>query len=599
MKQRFGIQKKFVSLVLLLLVSIATFIALFFPQRQQMQMNKYLSEKILVTAQMTAFNSSTGVMFEDAAAVQSTLDVLPSLTGVKFVLIVNAAGVEIASYKPDNTFQRLQNLIQEKIKSETKPENRNISESGDVSVYAEPIIYQKNTVGKVIVGISRSELVNDSKESLYIALGIGLMIVLLGGFIMFIVSGRLVKPLKTLSRAAGRVSAGNLDETVEITTNDEVEILANAFNRMVANIKKALEEAQRTSRAEEMAKQAERARQELQEQQVYLEESARHILRAMQTFAHGDLQVYLTHQNTDDVIQDISLGFNHAVQNIRQLIEDVIQAAQATALISTTISISSESMAKGADNQLSQIHSVTGEMDTIISVISDSSEQATNAAKHSTEASNDAQQGGKVVSEAITGMNAIADVVNESVEKVFDLGKSSQQIGDIIQVIEEIADQTNLLALNAAIEAARAGEHGRGFAVVADEVRKLAERTQTATKAVTTTVNQIQRDTQKVVQSMQTTAQYAEQGKSAAGNAAMALDRIITRTAAVAQSINQLASMSEKLAVRSRTISDTIEVIKNVAQNSTELTNAIAISASDLSGSSDTLLHSIQRFKTN
>ncbi len=244
MKRRIGIQKKFVTLVLVLLIAIAAFIAAFFPQRQKAQMNKYLNEKILVTAQMIAFNASTGVAFGDVDAVKATLDVLPSLSGVKFVSIIDTVGKEITGYKADNTYQTLNGAIEILIKSETKPANRRITDIGDVSLYAEPVIFKGNTLGKVIVGISRTELVSDATQSLFIALGISAAIVVVGGVIMLVLSNRLVQPLKTLARAAGQVSAGNLDAAVHISTNDEVEILANSFNRMVANIRRALEEVQ-------------------------------------------------------------------------------------------------------------------------------------------------------------------------------------------------------------------------------------------------------------------------------------------------------------------------------------------------------------------
>jgi methyl-accepting chemotaxis protein len=218
------------------------------------------------------------------------------------------------------------------------------------------------------------------------------------------------------------------------------------------------------------------------------------------------------------------------------------------------------------------------------------------AAQESNEASNDAQRGGSVVREAILGMNAISEVVGESVETVQALGESSKQIGAIIRVIADIADQTNLLALNAAIEAARAGDQGRGFAVVADEVRKLAERTQTATKEISATITRIQGDTRQVVKSMQASVQNVEQGKLAAAKASEALERIITRTAAVAESINALAGMSQSLTERSNNMNTIVDDIKRVTRQSSELTAATAQGASDLNESKDHLMNSIQNF---
>jgi methyl-accepting chemotaxis protein len=594
----FGIQAKLVSFVIALLIVIAAFIAVFFPQRQTVQMNKYSSEKILVTTQMIAFNASTGMMFEDAAAVKSTLDVVPSLSGVKFVLIVKPDGSEVSSYKADNTIELVRSHVQDIIKSSTNLNNRDIIEVEDVSIYALPVVYQGNPVGKVIVGTSRKELLNDATESRYIALGIGLGILILGGALTLFLSGRIVRPLKVLTKAALEVSSGNLAASVNIQTRDEVGTLAIAFNRMVGNIRESLEEIKKTSKAEEMARRAETARKELQTQREYLENAANQILQAMETFSQGDLSVSLSNNQNADVIAKISVGFNNTVFRIRQLIEDVIHAAHATADVSSNISYNALEMSSGTELQLTQIDEIASEIRAMAVIVNESTQQATTAARESAEASKDAHQGGLVVSEAISGMNAIATVVNESVLTVQALGKSSKQIGEVIQVIEEIADQTNLLALNAAIEAARAGDQGRGFAVVADEVRKLAERTQKATKEISATITQIQRDTQQVVRTMQASSQNVEQGKMSAAKAAEALERIINRTATVAASINHVAGMSKQLVTVSTAINDTVGKVKSVTQNTATLTEAITGRTHELSDAKDQLLDSIKHFKT-
>ncbi len=245
MKRRIGIQQKFVSIVLVLLVIIAVFIAFFFPQRQTAQMNKYMNEKILVTTQMIAFNASTGMAFDDAQAVQQTLAILPSLSGVKFVSVVKPTGEEVAFYRLDSVaYKNLLPNTKAVLAAAQRPANLNITSVGDIALYAEPVIFQGTTYGKVVAGISRTELENDAKESIFIALGVGAGIIVLGGVIMLFLSSRLVNPIRVLARAAGQVSAGNLEASVRVNTNDEIEVLGNAFNHMVGNIRKALEEVQ-------------------------------------------------------------------------------------------------------------------------------------------------------------------------------------------------------------------------------------------------------------------------------------------------------------------------------------------------------------------
>ena len=591
---RFGIQQKLASVVLLLLLIIGAFVALFFPDRQKAQMTKYLQEKVRVTAQMIAYNASTGLAFEDVTAVKTTLEVLPTLTGVKFAAVFNASGQEVASYKPDNTFQ----ILESEIKSAIESSDKQVRERGGVALYVEQVVYQGTASGKVVVGISLADLTNDAAESRMIAIGIGIGILVIGGVVILFVSARIVRPLKNLSRAAEQVAGGNFEASVKITTSDEVGLLSEAFNGMVQNIKRAINFIEKTSRAEEMAKKAEEARHALQEQQEHLQNSAIRILSAMERLANGDIAVQLpVGSEKDDVMNKISIGFNNASANIGQLIEDVIDAAHAVANISADISSHSASMADGAQNQMMQVQRISEEIGDMVRVIEESSSRAMSAAQESTEASIDAQRGGLVVREAIDGMNAISEVVGESVKTVEALGESGKQIGAIIRVIAEIADQTNLLALNAAIEAARAGEQGRGFAVVADEVRKLAERTQTATKEIATTITRIQNDTKQVVKTMQASVENVEQGKLAAAKASEALERIITRTAAVAESINALAGLSRSLTERSNNMHVIVDDIKSVTRQSAELTAATAQGASDLNESKDHLMHSIENFQ--
>jgi methyl-accepting chemotaxis protein len=196
-------------------------------------------------------------------------------------------------------------------------------------------------------------------------------------------------------------------------------------------------------------------------------------------------------------------------------------------------------------------------------------------------------------------MIRISEVVKKSAETVQELGKSSNEIGEIIQVIDDIADQTNLLALNAAIEAARAGEQGRGFAVVADEVRKLAERTSKATQEIAGMIKHIQKDTEGAVKSMQQGTKEVENGRNLAEKAGDSLKEIIMGADRVTDIVTQVAAASEEQSRSSEQITQNIELITNVTQQSATGVRQIAHAAEELNQLTSNLQSLISAFKVD
>jgi len=219
------------------------------------------------------------------------------------------------------------------------------------------------------------------------------------------------------------------------------------------------------------------------------------------------------------------------------------------------------------------------------------------AAEGSSQANESAMDGTRVVEMTMQVMDKIAERVKSSSKTVDELGRSSDQIGEIVGTIEDIADQTNLLALNAAIEAARAGEQGRGFAVVADEVRALAERTTRATKEIGEMIKSIQKETRNAVTEMEQGVQEVIKGSEEAFKSGQALKTILDRVGNVTVQVSQIATAAEEQSATSIEISNNIQEMTFVIQQSSVGTQQIATSSSEMARMAEELKNQISWFK--
>jgi methyl-accepting chemotaxis protein len=221
------------------------------------------------------------------------------------------------------------------------------------------------------------------------------------------------------------------------------------------------------------------------------------------------------------------------------------------------------------------------------------------AAEGAQRASQTARDGAAVVERTVTVMGQIAEKVQESAKTVESLGVRSDQIGAIIGTIEDIADQTNLLALNAAIEAARAGEQGRGFAVVADEVRALAERTTRATKEIGEMIKAIQNETKGAVIAMEQGVEQVEAGTVEAAKSGDALRNILDQVNDVAMQVNQIATAAEEQTATTSEISGNMQRITEVVQQTSQGAQESATAAAQLNGNAEELQRLVRQFKLN
>lgn len=413
----------------------------------------------------------------------------------------------------------------------------------------------------------------------WITLIIAFVSVILGIIFGLVLIRSLSGRLKSLDEAAHKLANGDKGVRIEVVGTDEIGRLTRAFNIMAAELERGIEilEAEKTG----IQKKVEEAVAESEAEKKYLATSVHTILNAMSEFSAGDLTVHIDSQATDE-IGDLFRGFSGTVQKMHDAILRVAIAVSQTSKGSYSISQATNDLSAGINDQLIKSSHIASAMEEMVRTIDENAHQTTLAAQAATKASNEANHGNRVIEETIQGLNGIVEVVIQTAHTVEALGKSSQEIGEISNVIGEIADQTNLLALNAAIEAARAGEQGRGFAVVADEVRKLAERTQKATKEISLTIKHIQTATEQTHEVIQIGMSKVETGKSTAARAQKALQEIVQEIENVSSIISHLAVASEEQSTTSTDIAHNIENMKSIIEHSSFKITEIAQQTQEL-----------------
>ncbi|MGE5734689.1 MAG: methyl-accepting chemotaxis protein [Acidobacteriota bacterium] len=295
--------------------------------------------------------------------------------------------------------------------------------------------------------------------------------------------------------------------------------------------------------------------------------------------AVDDMQVV-----SEDEIGKAGIALNKMKNSLREMIQSIASTAEHVASASEEISSSATQQAQGSEtqkDQTSQVATAMQEMSSTVLQVSDNSNKAAEAAR---KAADTAKHGGSIVEETLTKMRRIAESVGATAKKMEELGKSSDQIGRIIGVIDDIADQTNLLALNAAIEAARAGEQGRGFAVVADEVRKLAERTTTATKEIAQMIKNIQDETKVAVTAMEAGTKQVEEGVTSTATAGDSLRQIIDMSNQVGEMITHIATAATEQSSATKQVNNNMDQIAQLVKESAVGAQQSAKACQDLSG---------------
>ncbi len=319
------------------------------------------------------------------------------------------------------------------------------------------------------------------------------------------------------------------------------------------------------------------------------------LLDELADLAEGDLTVHAS--VTENFTGAIADSINFAIDQMRGLVSNINHLSVGVAKAAGESQTTAANLAHAAESQASEIGNASqaiGEMVGSIEQVSSNAAESSNVAERAVKI---AKRGADVVQSTISGMDTIRGQIQETSKRIKRLGESSQEIGDIVSLINDIADQTNILSLNAAIQASMAGDAGRGFAVVADEVQRLAERSSAATKQIAALVKTIQTDTNEAVISMEQTTSQVVGGAKRAQDAGVALEKIENVSSTLASLIQNISNASGQQSSSASNVANTMQRIQEITAKTTESTERTAASIGMLARMANEMRESVEGFK--
>jgi len=334
---------------------------------------------------------------------------------------------------------------------------------------------------------------------------------------------------------------------------------------------------------------------ETEEQNRRNQEAILRLLDEMGDLAEGDLTVQAS--VTEDITGAIADSINYAIEALRDLVSTINKTSVSIAAAAQETRMVTEQLASASENQARQIDSSSKTVLQMANSMDDVSRKMASSAEVAEKSVSIAHEGAQRVRRTIQGMDVIREHIQETSKRIKRLGESSQEIGDIVALINDIADQTNILALNAAIQASAAGEAGRGFAVVADEVQRLAERSGNATKRIETLVKTIQADTNEAVISMEKSTSEVVNGAGLAEKAGEALQEIESVSARLAELINSISHAASQVTDMTTKVSTAMISINEITGQTSQSTVTTAASVAKLDQLAQELRQSVAGFR--
>ncbi len=398
--------------------------------------------------------------------------------------------------------------------------------------------------------------------------------VLLSIAIAIAISRPLTNQINKIMEMFSMVGIGDFDARAEVVSQDELGDMALSLNAMLDNTLSLIQSS---------------------EEREQMQDSIMKLLEEIGGVADRDLTVEA--EVTADMTGAIADSFNIMIEQLREIITDVQDTTLQVSASANEVQATTEHLAIGSEEQADQIVDTSAAIDEMAVSIQQVSENAALSATVGEQAIDNARQGTKAVAATVDSMDRIRVHVQETAKRIKRLGESSQEIGEIVKLISDIADRTSILALNASIQAAMAGDAGRGFAVVAEEVERLAERSTGATNQIDTLIRAIQNETYEAVSAMESMTDEVVAGSELAENAGIALQEIETVSSRLGELIQSISLAANQQARGSETVARSMNEIAEVTQQTAAGTKQAAVSINNLSMLADDLRNSVSTFK--